>query len=158
MPAYRVTGGPAMAIAARGVLDHLRRMASENGDSQVRDWRKHWEQGANARWSGASTGINPYPSGSSRASAYKAGWRWAERHLNRREPDASRLAHPYRRRSDTLVRLVRGANPRALGVSALTMIAAVWKIRRRRARVSRQARGPGGVRLARRSRTLQRSE
>ena len=131
----RVPGGfPAMAIAARGVLDHLRRIASHNTDKQVRGWRKHWERGAAARWSGASTGINPYGSGSSRASAWSAGWRWAEHHVNRRQPDACRLAHSYRRSSDTLVRLVRGANARAVGVSALTMIAAVWEIRRRRAR------------------------
>ena len=123
-----------MAIGARRVLDNLRRIASQNTDKQVRGWRKHWERGADARWSGTSNGVNPYRSGSSRASAWSAGWRWAERHIDRRKPDAVRLAHSYRRSSDTLVRLVRGANAGAVGVSALTMIAAVWEIRRRRAR------------------------
>jgi hypothetical protein len=123
-----------MAIAARGVLDHLRRIAMQNSDRQVRGWRRDWERGADARWSGRSTGVNPYPSGSSRASAWSAGWRWADQQANRRRPRACRLAHPYRRSSDTLVRLVRGTNASAVGVSALTMIAAVWEIRRRRAR------------------------
>ena len=40
--------------------------------------------GADARWSGASNGVNPYPSGSSRASAWSAGWRWAEHRGDRR--------------------------------------------------------------------------
>ena len=123
-----------MGIAARGVMDRLRSIAGQSSDERVRGWRKHWERGADARWSGTSTGVNPYPSGSSRASAWSAGWSWAAHHDDRRTPDSSRLAHPYRRSSDTLVRLVRRANAGAFGVSALTMIAAVWEIRRRRAR------------------------
>ena len=123
-----------MTIAARGVLDRLRRIGSQDSDRQVRGWRKHWERGAAARWSGRSTGVNPYSPGSSRASAWNAGWSWAEQHVNRRTRQAARLAHPHRRSSDTLVRLVRGADARAAGVSALTMLAAVWEIRRRRTR------------------------
>ena len=124
-----------MVMPARGVLDNLRRIASQNTDKQVREWRRHWERGADARWFGTSNGVNPYPSGSSRASAWSAGWSWAEHHADRRKPDVARLAHRYRRNSDTLVRLVRRANRGAVGVSALTMIAAVWRIRRRRGRV-----------------------
>ena len=124
----------AMAIAARGVLDHLRRIASHNTDKQVRGWRKHWERGADARWSGASNGVNPYPWNSYRASAWSAGWRWAEHRADRRKPHATRLAHPYRRNSDTLIRLVRRTNAGAVGVSALTIVAAILEIRRRRAR------------------------
>ena len=124
----------AMATAARSVLDHLRRVASKNTDKQVRGWRKHWERGADAGWSGASNGVNPYPPDSYRASAWSAGWRWAEHRADRRKPDATRLAHPYRRNSDTLIRLVRRPNARAVGVSAVTIIAAVWEIRHRRAR------------------------
>ena len=136
-----VTGGVesrgflAMAIAARGVLDHLRGIASQDTDKQVRGWRRHWQRGAEARWSGASNGVNPHPPGASHASAWSAGWRWAEHHADRRNPIAARIAHPYRRSSDTLVRLVRRASAGAVGVSALTMIAAVWTIRRKRARV-----------------------
>jgi len=131
----RVPGGfPAMAIAARGVLDHLRRIASHNTDKQVRGWRKHWERGADARWSSASNGVNPYPPDSYRASAWSAGWRWAEHRADRRKPHATRLAHPYRRNSDTLIRLVRRTNAGAVGVSALTIVAAILEIRRRRAR------------------------
>jgi len=126
----------AMAIAARGVLDHLRRIASQDTDDQVRGWRRHWRRGAEARWSGASSGDHRYPAGSSQASAWCAGWRWADHHADRRQPNATRLAHPYRRNSDTLVRLVRRTNARAVGVSALRMIAAVWEIRRRRGRAS----------------------
>ena len=98
---------------------YLRRIASQNSDRQVRIWRTRWERGADARWSGTATGHNPYPAGSLRASAWSAGWSWAEHHVNRRKPEASRLAHPYRRSSDTLVRLVRRANANAVGVSAL---------------------------------------
>jgi hypothetical protein len=136
-----VTGGVesrgflAMAIAARGVLDHLRGIASQDTDKQVRGWRRHWQRGAEARWSGASNGVNPHPPGASHASAWSAGWRWAEHHADLRNPTAARIAHPYRRSSDTLVRLVRRASAGAVGVSALTMIAAVWTIRRKRARV-----------------------
>ena len=118
------------------VVDRLKRVGSPNADKQIRDWKKHWQQGARARWSRTSPGnTNPHSSGSTPAAAWSAGWNWAERNPDRRDPQPARLAHPHRRTTDTLPRLLRHAKAGAVGVSLLTVFVGLWEIRRRRTRV-----------------------
>ena len=110
-----------MAMAARSVLEVCDESQVKAPINKSAGGGRYWERGAEARWSGPSNGVSPYTSGSYRASAWSAGWRRAKSHAHRRKPNAARLAHPYRRNSDTLVRLVRRAKAGAVGVSALTM-------------------------------------
>src|SRR4029453_13810283 len=104
-------------------------------DRQIRDWKTKWRRGAEDGWAGAAPAANPFRSGSSGHSAWAAGWNWAKNHPDRRRQDALVLAHPHRRTSDTIARLVRRATARAVGLSALTLVGALWDIRRRRTRV-----------------------
>ena len=104
-------------------------------DKRIRDWKAKWRQGAENGWAGAPSAANPFPSGSPHHAAWAAGWNWAQKHPDRRRQVLSRLAHPHRRTNDTVARLVRGAKASAVGLSALTLMGALWDIRRRRARV-----------------------
>jgi hypothetical protein len=103
-------------------------------DAQVREWKRTWVSGAEARWAGTSLLLNPHEPGSSRAAAWRAGWHWAEDQPDRRHPDLVRFAHPHRRRADRTSRLVRGAQAGAVGLSMLTVAAWLWQIRRHKPR------------------------
>ena len=119
----------------RSLLRSLGRFRPSSADRRIHDWQENWRRGAEARWSGQFSAVNPHPAGSDRAAAWMAGWDWAERRPNRRETTQSRLAHPHRRSTDTLPQLVvRHARAGAIGISAVTLLGSLWAIRRRRSR------------------------
>ena len=103
-------------------------------DAQVREWKGSWVRGAESRWSGASLLANPHKPGSSRAAAWRAGWHWADRQPDRRQPDVVRFAHAHRRRTDKSSHLVRRAQAGAVGLSVLTIAGWLWQIRRQKTR------------------------
>jgi hypothetical protein len=105
----------------------LRRPASES-DSFVETWKKAWLAGAEARWSNGST-KNPHAGDPSRA-AWNAGHLWAADNPNRRTSNHIRLAHPLRRQTDSVPRVVRVVEIGAIGLGVLA--AARWAWRRRR--------------------------
>jgi hypothetical protein len=110
----------------------LRRHDSAS-DTFVATWKKAWIAGAEARWSNASA-KNPFPSDPSRA-AWNAGHLWATANPDRRTNHHVRLAHPFRRSSDSVSRrVVRAAEVGAIGLGMLA--AARWAWRRRRHRDS----------------------
>ena len=114
------------------LLGRLKRRQAVAGDMVVREWKQSWVKGAQSRWSGVSVSANPYPSGSFRAAAWMAGWRWADQQPDRRQPNVVRFAHPERRVTDTRSRLMRGAQAGAVGLSVMTLIGWLWQMRRRR--------------------------
>jgi hypothetical protein len=116
------------------ILNRLRGHRKTGGDAQVRAWKDAWVTGADARWRDTAFIRNPHPIGSSAAAAWSAGWRWAELQPDRRQQSHARLAHPYRRRTDTTSRLVRGAQAGAVGVSIVTLVAWMWQRRRQAAK------------------------
>jgi hypothetical protein len=107
---------------------------SRPDDAQVREWKAAWVEGADGRWAGALLLANPHKPGSPRAAAWRAGWHWAERQPDRREPSAVRFAHPHRRRADHSSRLVRSAQAGAVGLSMVSIAVWLWQIRRQRTR------------------------
>lgn len=115
-----------MLSTPRSVLGHIPRFVRPAPDRVVRQWKDSWAHGARARWSGAES-RSPHAPGSRRAAAWEAGWRWADRQPDRRRGQTS-LAHPHRRRTDTIPRLVRGARAGALGLSMLTLVGGLWRI------------------------------
>jgi hypothetical protein len=121
-----------MLADPRSFLAHIQRFRAPD-DRVVRQWKECWAEGAHARWSDPLRPKNPYASGTRRAAAWDAGWNWAERQPDRRRGQTS-LAHPRRRRTDTIPRLVRGARAGALGLSVLTVFGGLWRIRRGRHR------------------------
>lgn len=104
-------------------------------EKRIQEWKAKWRQGAENGWAGASPASNPFPAASLHHSAWAAGWNWARKHPDRRREVASGLAHPHRRANDTITRLFRRASLGPVGLSALTVMGAVWTIRRRRTRV-----------------------
>ena len=103
-------------------------------EKRIREWKAKWRQGAENGWAGASPATNPFPAASLHHSAWAAGCNWARNHPDRRREVASGLAHPHRRANDTITRLFRRASLGPVGLSALTVMGAVWTIRRRRTR------------------------
>ena len=97
---------------------------------RVRQWKASWVAGAQANWSRVPDRANPYRFGSDEEKAWFAGWAWAQRNPDRRRADVIRFAHPRRRKTDTLSRLVRRGTSTA-GITALTLIAALWRRRGR---------------------------
>jgi hypothetical protein len=126
------TGDPVTGV--RPVPQRLSGDRARPDDAQVREWKRRWVSGAEARWAGTSLLLNPHEPGSSRAAAWRAGWHWAEDQPDRRHPDLVRFAHPHRRRADRSSRLVRGAQAGAVGLSMLTIAAWLWQIRRHKPR------------------------
>jgi hypothetical protein len=109
--------------------------ASSRTDSQghrVQTWKEAWAGGARARWSGTGFIHNPHEPRSPSAAAWAAGWRWAEQQPDRRRSDVVRLAHPYRRSTDTPARVIRTARAGAVGLSVLTLAGWLWQMRRKR--------------------------
>jgi hypothetical protein len=100
-------------------------------DTLVREWKQAWTKGAQARWAGKPA-ANPHPARSSRAAAWTAGWQWADRQPDRREPNVVRFAHPLRRSNDTSARLARTAQAGAVGLSVVTLVGWMWQMRRRK--------------------------
>jgi hypothetical protein len=96
-------------------------------DTFVDAWKKAWIAGAEARWSNGLT-KNPYSSDPSRA-AWNAGHLWAADNPDRRTSNHIRLAHPLRRSTDKISRVVRAAEIGAIGLGMLA--AARWAWRRR---------------------------
>ena len=102
----------------------------------VETWKKAWIAGAEARWSKASSN-NPFTDDPSRA-AWNAGHLWAAENPNRRTTNHVRLAHPLRRVTDTMPRVVRAVEIGAIGLGVLA--AARWAWRRRAAPTTSRAR------------------
>ena len=109
----------------------LLRRAENPADTFVDAWKKAWIAGAHARWSNGGAVQNPNPADPARA-AWNAGHLWAGDNPDRRTNNHMRLAHPLRRSTDRLPRIVRAAEIGALGLGALA--AARWAWRRRRER------------------------
>ena len=122
------------ATGERPVPQKLSGDRARPDDAQVREWKRTWVSGAEARWAGTSLLLNPHEPGAFRAAAWRAGWHWAEDQPDRRHPDLVRFAHPHRRRADRSSRLVRSAQAGAVGLSMLTIAAWVWQIRRHKPR------------------------
>lgn len=113
--------------------------AQARPNDQVRAWKAAWVSGAESRWAAQPLLTNPHTAGSSRAAAWRAGWHWAERQPDRREPSAVRFAHQYRRSTDQSFPRVRRTQAAAVGLSALTIAGWLWHIRRQRNRRERQS-------------------
>jgi hypothetical protein len=126
------TGEP--AAAAGSVPSRVTAERAQPDDAHVREWKRTWVSGAESRWGGKPLPANPHKPGSSRAAAWRAGWHWADSQPDRRQPRAVRLAHQYRRRTDSPSRLVRSAQAGALGLSVLTIAGWLWQTRRQRGR------------------------
>jgi hypothetical protein len=107
----------------------LLRRPGADADSFVDAWKKAWIAGAHARWS--TGGKNPYPEDPARA-AWNAGHLWAADNPDRRRKDHMRLAHPLRRSTDTLPRVVRAVEIGALGFGVLAAARWAWRRRQRR--------------------------
>jgi hypothetical protein len=116
-------------------LRSLARDRPELDEARVREWKRTWVSGAEGRWAGTSLLVNPHKPGSSRATAWRAGWHWADGQPDRRRPGQVRFAHPYRRSTDSSARRVRRAQAGAVGVSMLTIAGWVWHMRRQRTRI-----------------------
>lgn len=102
----------------------------------VQTWKDAWVRGAKARWAGTPTDKNPYDARTTRGVAWFAGWRWADRQPDRRAARPIRLAHPHRRNTDVVSRLIRHAPTEAVGLSMVALAGWVWHMRgRRRANV-----------------------
>jgi hypothetical protein len=110
----------------------LARRSSTDADRRIREWRVNWQLGAQAGWADRGPDTNPNRAGSDAFAAWTAGWAWATRHPDRRGRGQSGLAHPYRRSSDTLLRLLRHSGHGAIGLSAITVLGGLWAMRRRR--------------------------
>ena len=109
----------------------------EPPDVHVQQWKGAWVSGAESRWGGASVLANPHNAGSTRAAAWRAGWHWADRQPDRRQPDNVRFAHGHRRRTDRSSHLVRRTQAGAVGLSMLTIAGWLWRIRRQRRAVAK---------------------
>ena len=97
-------------------------------------WKKAWIAGAQARWSNGSK-PNPFTDDPSRA-AWNAGHLWAADNPNRRTNDHMRLAHPLRRSTDTVPRVMRFVEIGALGLGAMAAARWAWRRRRQKAGVA----------------------
>ena len=109
------------------MLRLLRRRTNDADAIFVESWKKAWIAGAEARWSNAPAN-NPFADDPSRA-AWNAGHLWARDNPNRRATNHVRLAHPFRRSTDTMPRVVRAVEIGAIGLGVLA--AARWAWRRR---------------------------
>ena len=127
------TGGMTAASSEHPLRSSLR-YRSQPDEARVREWKRTWVSGAESRWAGRSLLANPHKPGSSRATAWRAGWHWADGQPDRRRPGQVRFAHPHRRSTDASSRLVRRAQAGAVGVSMLTIAGWLWHIRRQRPR------------------------
>jgi hypothetical protein len=105
----------------------LRRTTNDADAVFVESWKKAWIAGAEARWS-ESSAKNPFTGDPSRA-AWNAGQLWAADNPDRRTTNHIRLAHPLRRSTDKISRVVRAAEIGAIGLGVLA--AARWAWRRR---------------------------
>ena len=105
----------------------LRRRTNDSDAVFVETWKKAWIAGAEARWSKTQAN-NPFTGDPSRA-AWNAGHRWAADNPDRRTTIPIRLAHPLRRSTDTMPRVVRAVEIGAIGLGVLA--AARWAWRRR---------------------------
>jgi hypothetical protein len=114
----------------------------EPPDVHVQQWKGAWVSGAEGRWAGASVLANPHKAGSTRAAAWRAGWHWADRQPDRRQPNNVRFAHGHRRRTDRSSPLVRRTQAGAVGLSMLTIAGWLWQIRRQRRAAATKAGEP----------------
>ena len=126
-----LTEAPSTA-SARPAVHTAGTSRSEPPDVHVQQWKGAWVSGAESRWTGASALANPHQVGTTRAAAWRAGWHWADRQPDRRQPDNVRFAHAHRRRTDRTSPLVRRAQAGAVGLSMLTIAGWLWQIRRQR--------------------------
>ena len=108
------------------------RSSTSNDDAYVRRWKQAWASGADARWHGTLSSDNPHREGSLVGKAWEAGWGWANRQPDRRQPSVVRFAVPQRRANDRLSALRRSTRARAVGLSALAVAGWLWQTRRRK--------------------------
>ena len=109
------------------MLRLLRRRTNDSDAVFVETWKKAWIAGAEARWS-KTPALNPFTVEPSRA-AWNAGHLWAADNPDRRKTNHIRLAHPRRRATDTVPRVVRAVGIGAIGFGVLA--AARWAWRKR---------------------------
>src|SRR5687767_8516613 len=112
-----------------GTVFRLRRRRADDPNTVVLAWKRSWVAGAQARWSNGSAS-NPYPRSPEHA-AWNAGYVWAGDHPDRRTADHFRLAHPLRRSTDTIPRVVRAVEIGAAGFGLLAAARWAWRARRR---------------------------
>ena len=124
--------GASPTASAGAVVHTAGTSRPEPPDVHVQQWKGAWVSGAESRWTGASALANPHQAGTTRAAAWRAGWHWADRQPDRRQPDNVRFAHAHRRRTDRTSPLVRRAQAGAVGLSMLTIAGWLWQIRRQR--------------------------
>jgi hypothetical protein len=116
----------------RSLFKWLRvRRDRRDDDEYVTQWKQSWASGAEARWGGASPGDNPHRSDSAFATAWGAGWRWADQQPDRRTSTVVRFAVPQRRASDRVSPLRRSARAGAVGLSMLAVAGWLWQTQRR---------------------------
>jgi hypothetical protein len=126
--------------SARPVVPTTRTARPEPPDVHVQQWKGTWVTGAESRWAGSSVLANPHKAGSTQAAAWRAGWHWADRQPDRRQPNNVRFAHGHRRRADRATSpLVRRTQAGAVGLSMLTIAGWLWQIRRQRRAVADKA-------------------
>jgi hypothetical protein len=101
-----------------------RRRVEARQDALVDAWKVAWTDGCHRRWQGASRDEVPYKSGAQR-DAWHAGWQWADRHPDRRDPSRTWPAGD-RRRPDPTVRLTRVATRGAAGLTILAAARWLW--------------------------------
>jgi hypothetical protein len=101
---------------------------ASDADAIVAAWKAAWRDGAKAAWSSARLSSNPHTTEPNRT-AWAAGWRWAERNPDRRQPRVERLAHPHRRETDSQVSMIlrRAAK---IGATGVVVYAATTAVRR----------------------------
>lgn len=127
-PGESVMESPLPLRLLQRICQHGWKSSGEFPQDPVQAWQVSWDVGARARWTSNSAHANPYRSGSRRARAWAAGWRWAEHQPDRRATVRVRLAHPHRRRTDTPSPLLESARTAGIGVSMLVVAAWLWKI------------------------------
>ena len=110
-----------------------RESAAADADARVAAWKLAWLEGAKAAWAPDHRPTNPYSDGLQR-SAWAAGWNWAGQNPDRRSQKPERMAHPYRRSTDSNLprNLKRAAAVGATGVTIFALSRAVrWLFRPR---------------------------
>jgi hypothetical protein len=116
----------------RSIRDWLRlRRAPVDDDTYVTRWKQTWAGGAEARWRGRAGTDNPHPPDSAFATAWSAGWRWADQQPDRRKPSSVRFAVPQRRAADRVSPLRRSARAGAVGLSVVAVAGWLWQTQRR---------------------------
>jgi hypothetical protein len=138
-PADAAVGSTPSTAAPDETASRVTAPEQQPDDSHVRAWKSAWVGGAEGRWAAKPIVANPHAAGSPQSAAWRAGWHWADRPPARRDPNAVRFAHQYRRTADLSLLRGRRTQAAAVGLSALTIAGWLWHIRRQRTRPPRES-------------------